>query len=275
MRGIIHKGGNPMNRLAGVLAGATLVASVPLAHSADSFSDTETHVVRGLMERQSTMERFSKLALEKGSTDLVKTFAKLDIAEHEKLRTELGTLAGSIGITGAGIGGAGGPPPGGAPPGGGAPGAGGPPTGAAPGGAGGPPGGAAAPGRVAPGGAGGPPGGAGGPPGGGGGGPSSYANRYLEQLNGLSGAAFDEMYLLRMLQYHEDLERTLNGEIRSGVNAQLIAWSKANVETYEKHAQLLQRMLYGETKSIPATGPLGAGGPGGPGGAPGGAPAQR
>ncbi|MFT3905758.1 MAG: DUF4142 domain-containing protein [Steroidobacteraceae bacterium] len=268
-----------MSKTKSIWAAVGLLGVVSLAAAADKFSDTETHVVRGIMERQSTMARFSNLALEKSTSQLIKDFAKRDIEEHTKLSADLGAVAGKLGITGAGIGGggapggaggAGGPPGGGAggPPGaaaGGPPGAAGGAPGAGPQGAGGSPGGAGGAGA-----AGGPPGGGG--AGGGGGGPSSYANRYLEQLKTLSGKDFDEMYLLRVLQYHEDLERSVNGELRSGFAPELIAWAKANVDTYEKHAQLVQRMLYGEVTSIPATGALGAGGPGGPGGgAPGGA----
>lgn len=248
-----------------MIAGSLLGAAC-LAQAADNYSETETHVMRGISERQNTMGRWSAMAAQKGSTELVRTFAQRDLDEHAKLNVEVRELAAKIGIAGVGVGGPGGPggpggtggpggpggAPGGAPPGGANPAAGGPP----PGGAGGPPGGPRA--------------------GGGGGGPSSYANRYTAQLEKLTGADFDEMYLLRALQYHEDLERTVNGEIRDGVNPELIAWSKAHVKTYENHAQLIQRMLYGEVTGIPATGALGergAGGPpGGAGGAPGGAP---
>lgn len=266
-----------MLKTTGICAAGLLGVMSLAAAAADKYSDTETHVVRGIMERQSTMARFSNLAIEKSTSQLIKDFAKRDIEEHTKLSADLAAVAGKLGITGAGIGG-GGAPPGaggaGGPPGGGAAGAGPQGAGGAPGGgAGGPPGGGA-PG-AGPQGAGGPPGGgAGGPPGGGGGGgaggPSGYGNRYYEQLKTLSGKDFDEMYLLRVLQYHEDLERSVNGELRGGFAPELIAWAKANVDTYEQHARLVQRMLYGEVTSIPATGALGAGGGGGPGGAPGG-----
>ncbi|MGC3982321.1 MAG: hypothetical protein QM808_13810 [Steroidobacteraceae bacterium] len=202
------------------VAAALVVSAMSIASAEDKYSEKETHVARGLSERMNTMSRWSKLAMEKGSTDLIRTFAKRDIEEHEKMSAELTALSKSLGIAGVGGGGA----PGGAPPSGGqgAP-QGAAPQGAGPQGAGGPPAGAAPGG--APGGA--PNGAAGMGAGGGGGGPSSYGNRYYTQLQGLSGEAFDEMYMLRVLQYHEDMERTLNEEIRGGFRRNLMAWSKS------------------------------------------------
>jgi predicted outer membrane protein len=233
-------------RTTGTIIALGLAAAMPLAMAADNYSDTETHVMRGISERQNTMGRWSALAAEKGSTEMVRRLARLDMDEHAKLNIEVRDLAAKIGISGVGMG---------AP--GGAPGAGGPP-----GAAGGAPGGARA--------------------GGGGGGPNSYASKYSAQLAALSGEAFDEMYLLRALQYHEDLERTLSAEIRDGVNPELIAWSKANIKNYEAHSATIQRALYGELTSIPADAKTVAeagarrGGPpagGAAGAAPGGTPA--
>lgn len=244
-----------MSKTVKVCVAAALFAAMSMANAADKYSEKETHVVRGVAERMNTLGRFSKLAIEKSSSEVVKTFAKRDIEEHEKLSAELTALAKSLGI--AGVGGGGGMSPGGAP--------GAAPVGAAPQGAAG---GAPAGGPQQQ--------GAGGPGGqaGGGGGPSSYANRYYTELQGLSGEAFDEMYMLRALQYHEDLERSLNEEIRSGYSKELMEWAKANIETYEAHAQLIQRILYGEQKSVPATGPLNSGMPAA-GGAPAGATSAK
>lgn len=223
-----------------VCAASMLLASVTVALAADEkYSEKETHVARGLSERMSTMNRFSRLAMEKSSSEMIKTFARRSIEENEKMGVELVALSKSLGI--AGVGG-GGMPPGGAAPGGA------PPTGAGPQGA---PQGAGAP----PQGAGSPPGAAGGM-GAGGAGPNTYASRYYTQLQGLSGEAFDEMYLLRVLQYQEDLGRTLNDEIRSGFSKELMAWSRSKVEEVEARSQLVQRILYGEQKEVPATGPL-------------------
>lgn len=226
-----------------VCVAAALLGAMSVATAADKYSETETHVVRGISERMNTLNRFSKLAMEKSSSELVKTFAKRDIEEHEKLSAELTALAKSLGIAGVG----GGMPAGAAP--GGAPGA-APPAGGAPQGAGGPPAGA---GPQVANGAGRPGGAAGGQ---GGAGPNTYASRYYTQLQGLSDEAFDEMYMLRALQYHEDIERSMNEEIRGGFSKELMDWSKANIQTYEAHAQLIQRILYGEQKTVPATGPL-------------------
>jgi predicted outer membrane protein len=233
--------------IAAVLGASALVSSA-LIRAADNYTEAEIHVLRGLSERQSTVNRFNKLAAEKGSTELVRLIAQKDLDEHTKLNEEVSALAKKIGITGVG----GGMPPGA----GGAPGAGGPPSGAGPqaGGAGPSPGQSQPPGNT--------PGGmAGGPPNGGGagaGGPGAYASRYYAELEKLSGAEFDEKYLLRSLQYHEDMERTLNVELRDGVNPELLAWTKSHIKQYEQHATLIQRVLFGEVTSIKAEQPLGA-----------------
>lgn len=224
--------------MAGVVTGV-LVIGTP-ARGADNFSEAEVHVLRGLSERQNTVNRFNTLAAKKGSTELVRMIAQKDMEEHAKWNEEVAALAKKVGITGVG-----GMPAGGAP-GAGAP-AGAPPTGAAPQGM--PPQGdgmqAGAPGM-----------GAGGP---GAGGPGGYAARYLAELEKLSGAEFDEKYLLRSLQYHEDMERTLNGQLRNGVNADIMAWAKSHIDAYEQHATLIQRVLFGEVTSIKADQSLGSG----------------
>jgi predicted outer membrane protein len=220
-----------------------------LATSADNHTEAEVHVIRNMSERQNTVNRFNKLAAEKASTELVRTIAKKDLEEHSKLFDELRALGKSTGIDN--------------------PGAGMPPSVSGPQGAGGPPPGPSQnqPQNQTPGQNQGQPPvqngmQAGGPgPGGGGmgaGGPSGYADRYYAELEKLSGAAFDEKYLLRSLQYHEDMERTLNGELRNGVNPELLTWTKDHVKQYEQHATLIQRVLFGEVTRIDATQALGA-----------------
>lgn len=222
-----------IRRVTQLAVAAGVLGAAAWAVAADNYTEAEVHVIRNMSERQTTFNRFNKLAVEKGSTELIRQVAKKDLEEHEKLFEELKALSIRTGIDDFGTGmGAGGPPQGGAGP---APQQGQPPAGMA--------------------------GGAPGADGMGGGmaaGPSGYANRYYAELEQLSGAAFDERYLIRALQYHEDMERTLNGELRDGVNPELLAWTKSHIKQYEQHATLIQRILFGEVTSINTDQQLGA-----------------
>lgn len=212
------------------------------AADAAVMTDYETHFVRGLAQRQDAQITLDKMALEKGSTDLVKAFAQSDIDVHTEGKDSLIAVGKQLNAWGAG--GAGPPsggamrpggPPGAAPPGGGA---GGPPGGAA----GGPPGGGAGdPGA----GAGGPGGGMGGPPG------ANVKDLFTDALSSATGADFDRLYLLVSILQHEEFLRAMDMEIEtSGHNAQLIAWTKTHVEPFRRQARHIQKLLRGEGDAV-------------------------
>lgn len=215
-----------------MLVAASLLSMSVSSFAADNVSERELHYVRGVLERSSTLGKFSQMAIEKSSNEKVKAFAKRTIDEYVAQNKSLAEVAGKLGITGAGIGsgGAGAPPSGGAA-------ASGPPNGAAPR--------AAAAGAPAGGPPGAQPGGAGGSAAGSG--PAGKAQAIVAQLQKASGEEFDNLYLLRAIQYHEDIERNMIGEIMTETaNPELLKWSKANIATYIKNAKSAQALVFGE-----------------------------
>jgi len=192
-------------------------------------SDTETHVVRGLLERANTSIRFANIALARSQTDRVKAAAQVYIDAMTKVSADLRAEGLRLKISGIS-----GVPPRGGP--------GGPPGGPPGGGPGGPPGG-------------GPPGGMART------GPGVYSARFTAELNSLSGDQFDEIYELRTIEYLEDMERTLLNESLTGATPALRDWAGAHAKTYETQAMVFARLAFGETGG--GGPPPGAGGPGG------------
>ena len=204
---------------------AIVVPALMLAQQGQiaGMTDYETHLVRGMAQRQQAQMAYDKVAVEKGSSEAVRNLAKLNLAAHTEGQTsitELGKSLNAWGAGGAGPGGAG-PRVGGAPQG-----AGGPPQGAAPGGAAG--------GRQ-----GGPPGGNFTPPGGG----------YDAELNTLTGPAFDRAYILVSLLQNEEMQRANALEIEADAqrtNSKLVAWSKTHMPIYRGVGRSLQLAARGE-----------------------------
>jgi hypothetical protein len=81
-----------------------LSCGVPFVYEAENCTETETHVMRGISERQNTLNRMSQLAVEKGSTQLIPDLAKIDQAERAKPNLVAYDLAQRIGIAGVGMG---------------------------------------------------------------------------------------------------------------------------------------------------------------------------
>lgn len=187
-------------------------------------SETEVHVVRGLLERANTSAGFARIALTRSTSPAVKQAAQDYIDGIGKVSADLRSAGTALKIEGI----SGGPPPGGAPPGGG------------PGGGGSPPGG-------------------GGPGGPGGGmarsGPGVYAARFTDELNSVPTDKFDELFELRTLEYLEDMQRTLLSESVSGETPALRDWVKANAQAYIAQGRAFARLAFGESG--------GPGGPGG------------
>lgn len=198
---------------------ASLCPAVLLAASA-VMTDYETHFVRGLAQRQSAQMELDNLALQKGSTELVKGFAQSDIEVHTEGRDSIIATGKQLDAWG---------PNGAEPPGPGAMRPGGPPPGAPPPG-GGPPGA-------------GPPGA--GPPG------ANIKDLFTDALKSSSGADFDRLYLLVSILQHEEMLRAIDMEIETpSANAQLVTWSKAHQEAFRRQARHLQKLLRGEGDGV-------------------------
>lgn len=240
---------NMTRRTSALLMLVALTATLP-AHSqqaaSTSLNDYETHLIRGLAQRQMAAMNYDKIAVEKASSDLTKAVARKALDIHtagQASISELGKKLGAWGAAGQGPmggggapGGAGGPPQGGA----GAQGAGGPPGGNAQGGS--PQGGA-------------PQGGAGGM---GGGSPLAFATppggSFEDALKNASGVEFDRLYLLFTILQNEEMQRAIAMQIESvatkpKTNAELTKWSKDHVETYRSLARSVQKAIRGEGES--------------------------
>ncbi len=230
----------------GLLMMGIALGSSALAQQAPNpnMNDYETHLVRGLAQRQMVAMSYDKIALEKASSDLTKAVAKKALEIHTAGQTSISDLGKKLGAWGAvGQGpmnpssSAPGPAPGG--------GAGGPPQGAGPQAAGGPPAGGAPGGAAGGMGAGGPPGGAmSSPPGG----------SFEDALKKASGVEFDRLYLLFTILQNEEMQRAVAMQIESvatkpKTNAELTQWSKDHVETYRSLARSVQKAIRGEGES--------------------------
>lgn len=219
-----------MSRTSGWILLAALIGPSLAWADAPVMTDYETHFIRGLAQRQDAQLQLDQMALQKGSTDLVKSFAQSDIDVHTEGRDSIIAVGKQLNAWGPG---------GGGPPAGGAMRAGGPPPGAPPGG--GAPGGGAGPGAGGPGG--GPPGG--GPPG------ANVKDLFTDALKSSTGADFDRLYLLVTILQHEELLRAMDMEIEtSGSNAQIAAWARAHVEPFRRQARHLQKLLRGEGDAV-------------------------
>lgn len=195
-----------------------------------NLNDYETHLIRGLAQRQSAAVEYDRMAVEKSSEGLTKAVAELALqihtAGHENIE-ELGRNLGAWGEVGRGP-----MDPRGRPPGPGLGGA----TGGAPGGPGGPPDGPTGPGR--------PPGGFNTPPGG----------HFNEALADASGGEFDRLYLLLTILQNEEMQRAIALHIESAentdVNPELLAWTTSHVEVYRSLARKVQKAARGEGDEV-------------------------
>lgn len=198
-------------------------------------NDFETHLIRGLAQRQQAQMEYDRLAMEKASEELTRSVARMALEIHTAGQSsifELGKQLAAWGEVGRGpgdFGGRGGPGEPGGPP-------------AGPGGPGGPGGPPAAPGG--PQGTRGPPGGFNTPPGG----------SFADALQQATGGEFDRLYLLLTILQNEEMQRAIALHIESAesgrVNPELLAWSRAHVETYRSLARKVQKAARGEDESV-------------------------
>jgi predicted outer membrane protein len=71
-----------------------------------------------------------------------------------------------------------------------------------------------------------------------------YFQRAESQLQSLSDNEFDQRYLLLALQCHAFLERSFNGEIRTGVSTELVSWVRQHIDALEARSREIDHALY-------------------------------
>ncbi|MGC3982336.1 MAG: DUF4142 domain-containing protein [Steroidobacteraceae bacterium] len=208
-------------------------AMLPLSgFAAGKLQETELHYVRNDLERMNTCSGFAEIALQRSTNPLVKAFAQRVIDNHNTWVASLnaamapyddeihpskngGGAAAPAASTGmaAGAAPAGGMAAAGAPPAGGM---------AA--------GGAAATEAT---------------------GPAVFAKAIKAELGGLSGDALDKMFLLRVIQYHEDIQRRTSTEMRvPGANADILKWINENLPKIEADTAIAQRIVLGQMTTL-------------------------
>jgi hypothetical protein len=211
------------------LVAVLLAASMPvLAQQGGqpnaNMNDFETHLIRGLAQRQAAQVGYDQLAVEKASSELTRAAARKALAVHTAGQTSISDLGKKLGAWGE-VGKGPMDPRSSVP---------GPVQGNAQGGA---------PGGTAGMGAGGPPGGMSTPPGG----------SFADALKSASGGEFDRLYLLLTILQNEEMQRAIALEIESvgqaKTNAEIVAWSKDHVETYRGVARTVQKAARGEGDS--------------------------
>lgn len=74
--------------------------------------------------------------------------------------------------------------------------------------------------------------------------PPGYFAAAVTRLNTLSGVDFDRQYLLLVLQCHAFLERSLNGQLRTGVQPELQSWIRQNIDAMEQQSRNVDHALY-------------------------------
>jgi predicted outer membrane protein len=190
--------------------------------AAGKLQESELHYVRNDLERLNTSSGFAEIAVQRAGKPLVKAFAQQLIEHHAALTASLNSAmqpyAEEIHPSARGGGGA-------------------PPAGA---------GARAGAGGTGP---------AASPRAGGGAtettGPGVFSRNIKAELNGLSGDAFDEMFLLRTIQYHEDVQRRTSMEMRlAGANADILKWIDANAQKIEADTAIAQRIVLGQMTTL-------------------------
>ncbi|MFT3752521.1 MAG: DUF4142 domain-containing protein [Paludibacter sp.] len=82
-------------------------------------------------------------------------------------------------------------------------------------------------------------------------GPAVFAKAIKAELSGLSGEALDKMFLLRVIQYHEDVQRRSSVELRlPGANADILKWIDANLPRIEADSAIAQRIVLGQMTDV-------------------------
>lgn len=208
----------PMNLACTLLLGATLTVPIPL-HAAGLLQETELHYVRNDLERLNTSTGFAEIALQRSTNPLVKAFAQQVINNHTALIASLNAAMApyeaQIHPNRNPAGATAAPAAGGMAPGGAAP-----------------VGGMAAGATEAT-------------------GPAVFAKAIKAELNGLSGAALDQMFLLRVIQYHEDVQRRTSVEMRlKDANPDILKWIDANLTRIEADSAIAQRIVLGQMTDV-------------------------
>lgn len=182
--------------------------------AAGKLQESELHYVRNDLERLNTSSGFAEIAVQRAGKPLVKAFAQQLIEHHTALIASLNSAMQPYADEIHPSARAGGAP-------------------------------AAAAGASA-----------GAPPRAGGGaaettGPGVFSRNIKAELNGLNGDAFDEMFLLRTIQYHEDVQRRTSMELRlAGANADILKWIEANVQKIEADTAIAQRIVLGQMTTL-------------------------
>lgn len=82
-------------------------------------------------------------------------------------------------------------------------------------------------------------------------GPAVFAKAIKSELSALSGDALDKMFLLRIIQYHEDVQRRTSVETRlTGANADILKWIGANLPKIEADTAIAQRIVLGQMTDV-------------------------
>lgn len=204
------------NLIGALMLSATL--SLPMsALAAGKLQETELHYVRNDLERLNTCSGFAEIALQRSTNPLVKAFAQQVINNHTALIASLNAAMAPYDAEIHPNKSAAGAPPAT------------PANGMAASGAAG---GMAAGATEAT-------------------GPAVFAKAIKAELGSLSGDALDKMFLLRVIQYHEDVQRRTSVELRlKDANADILAWIGANLTKIEADTAIAQRIVLGQMTTL-------------------------
>lgn len=82
----------------GTAIAVLLLSSTGASLAASGISTEEEHVLRGYFDRQSTVVAADKLALQKGSTEAIRKFAQSELDMYQQLGTDLAALFKQFGL---------------------------------------------------------------------------------------------------------------------------------------------------------------------------------